>query len=80
MLTEEEKKMQILETAELIAAFKGGKLESFDKLVVMYSPQLYRTAYGLLGSKQDAEEVVQDAFVRAYRALNNFRGDSIFET
>lgn len=80
MLTEEEKKMQILETAELIAAFKGGKLESFDKLVVMYSPQLYRTAYGLLGSKQDAEEVVQDAFVRAYRALNNFRGDSSFET
>ena len=80
MQTEEEKKIQMLETAELIAAFKDGKLESFDKLVIMYSPQLYRTAYGLLGSKQDAEEVVQDAFVRAFRALNNFRGDSSFET
>ncbi|MBR2440464.1 MAG: sigma-70 family RNA polymerase sigma factor [Lentisphaeria bacterium] len=80
MQTEEEKKLQMQETAELIAAFKDGKLESFDKLVIMYSPQLYRTAYGLLGSKQDAEEVVQDAFVRAFRALNNFRGDSSFET
>lgn len=80
MQTADEKKAQMLETAELIAAFKAGKLESFDKLVLMYSPQLYRTAYGLLGSKQDAEEVVQDAFVRAFRALDNFRGDSSFET
>jgi len=80
MQTSEEKKKQMMETAELIEAFKAGKQESFDKLVVMYSPQLYRTAYGLLGSKQDAEEVVQDAFVRAFRALNNFRGDSSFET
>ena len=80
MQTPEEKKMQMLETADLIAAFKEGKQECFDKLVIMYSPQLYRAAYGLLGSKQDAEEVVQDAFVRAFRALNNFRGDSSFET
>ena len=80
MQTTEEKKVQMLETAELIAAFKAGKQECFDKLVVMYSPQLYRTAYGLLGSKQDAEEVVQDSFVRAFRALENFRGDSSFET
>ena len=80
MQTSEEKKKQMMETAELIEAFKAGKQESFDKLVVMYSPQLYRTAYGLLGSKKYAEEVVQDAFVRAFRALNNFRGDSSFET
>lgn len=80
MQTAEEKKTQMMETAQLIASFKSGKQECFDKLVVMYSPQLYRTAYGLLGSKQDAEEVVQDAFVRAFRALGNFRGDSSFET
>ena len=80
MLTEEEKKAQAEETVALIASFKAGHQDSFDKLVVMYSPQLYRTAYGLLGSKQDAEEVVQDAFVRAFRALDSFRGDSSFET
>lgn len=80
MQSADEKKAQMMETAELIAAFKEGKQECFDKLVTMYSPQLYRTAYGLLGSKQDAEEVVQDAFIRAFRALDNFRGDSSFET
>ena len=80
MLVSEEKKKQMIEAAALIESFKAGKQDSFDKLVVMFSPQLYRTAYGLLGSREDAEEVVQDAFVRAYRALGSFRGDSSFET
>ena len=65
---------------ELIRRFKEGKRESFDEMVVAYSPRLFRVAYGLLGNKQDAEEVVQDAFVRAYRALPGFRGDASFET
>ena len=80
MQTAEEKAIKMGETASLIDSFKAGRLECFDKLVEMYSHQLYRAAYGLLGSKQDAEEVVQDAFVRAFRALNDFRGDSSFET
>ena len=65
---------------ELIRRFKKGERESFDEMVVAYSPRLFRLAYGLLGNKQDAEEVVQDAFVRAYRALPGFRGDASFET
>ena len=80
MRTEEEKKAESQETAELIKSFNAGNFESFDKLVTMYSPRLYNTAYGLLKSKQDVEEVVQDAFIRAFRALNNFRGDASFET
>ena len=65
---------------ELIRRFKAGERESFDEMVVTYSPRLFRVAYGLLGNKQDAEEVVQDAFVRAYRALPGFRGDASLET
>lgn len=65
---------------ELIRRFKEGDKESFDEMVVTYSPRLFRVAYGLLGNKQDAEEVVQDAFVRAFRALPHFRGDASFET
>lgn len=80
MRTEEKKKAESQETAELIKSFNAGNFESFDKLVTMYSPRLYNTAYGLLKSKQDVEEVVQDAFIRAFRALNNFRGDASFET
>ena len=64
----------------LIADFKEGSRERFDELVKAYTQKLYRLAYGLLGNHHDAEEVVQDAFVRAYRALPGFRGDASFET
>ena len=64
----------------LIADFKEGSRERFDELVKTYTQKLYRLAYGLLGNHHDAEEVVQDSFVRAYRGLDNFRGDSSFET
>lgn len=65
---------------QLIADFKEGSRERFDELVKAYTRKLYRLAYGLLGNHHDAEEVVQDSFVRAYRGLENFRGDSSFET
>ena len=70
----------VRETAELIQSFKAADKTASDRLVTLYASKLYRTAYGLLNSKQDAEEVVQDAFVRAFRALDGFRGDSSFET
>ena len=65
---------------ELISEFKAGRKEVFDELMDIYASKLFQTAYGLLGSRQDAEEVVQDAFVRAYKALSDFRCDASFET
>ena len=64
----------------LLCAYRAGDASAFDGLVELYSAKLYRVAYMLLENKQDAEEVVQDAFVRAYKALPSFRGDSSFET
>ena len=66
--------------AQLLFAVRNGNDAAFDELVMLYSSKLVRAAYALLGNRQDAEEVVQDAFVRAYRALPSFRGDSSFET
>ena len=65
---------------KLIRDFKNGSHERFDELVTAYGEKLYRLSYGLLGNHHDAEEVVQDAFVRAYNALDRFRGDSSLET
>lgn len=65
---------------QLVESFKAGSTEVFDKLIELYSPKLYQAAYGILGNRQDAEEVVQDTFVRAYKGLNKFRGDASFET
>ena len=64
----------------LLKAFRSGDATAFDGLIGMYSAKLYKVAYALLGSRQDAEEVVQDTFLRAYRALRTFRGDSSLET
>ena len=64
----------------LLTAFRGGDTAAFDGLIEMYSAKLYKVAYALLGSRQDAEEVVQDTFLRAYRALGAFRGESSLET
>ena len=64
----------------LVTAFRNGDSAAFDGLIGMYSAKLYKVAYALLGSRQDAEEVVQDTFLRAYRALHAFRGESSLET
>lgn len=49
-------------------------------LVDRYAGRAYQIAYGVLGNREDAEEVAQDVFVRVHRALQRFRGDSEFST
>ncbi len=65
---------------ELVKSFNAGSEQAFDELVRKYSVQMYNVAHGLLNSREDAEEVVQDAFVKAYGNLKTFRGDSSFST
>ncbi|NLF93804.1 MAG: sigma-70 family RNA polymerase sigma factor [Oligosphaeraceae bacterium] len=57
-----------------------GDQEAFALLVEKHSSRAYQIAYGILANREDAEEVAQDAFLRIYRALQNFRGDSEFST
>ena len=64
----------------ILKAIRNGDSAAFDVLIGMYSAKLYKVAYALLGSRQDAEEVVQDTFLRAYRGLHAFRGESSLET
>ncbi len=65
---------------EQIPDFKNGSEEAFNQLISRYASKMFQTAYGLIGSREDAEEVVQDAFVRIYKHLDQFRGDSSFST
>jgi len=66
--------------AEVIARFQNGDRHVFDILVERYSGKAFQVAYGVLGNREDAEEVAQDAFMRIHRALPSFRGDSEFTT
>jgi RNA polymerase sigma-70 factor (ECF subfamily) len=74
------KSIDNLTDAELVGLFNAGEYAAFEALVRRHSSRAYQIAYGVLGSREDAEEVAQDVFVRVHRALGKFRGDSEFTT
>ena len=64
----------------LVAACRAGQTEAFGVLVRRYQDRLYPTIVRLVGSPEDAQDVLQDAFVRAYEKLDQFHGESSFYT
>jgi RNA polymerase sigma-70 factor (ECF subfamily) len=66
--------------AALIAAAKGGDLAAFEELVRATHADIYTLAYRLTGDEEDARDVVQDAYLRAFRSIKRFRGDARFST
>jgi len=65
---------------ELIARVLAGDEASYGTLVIRYRDYVYTIAVRIVGSEEDAEDVAQEAFVRAHRALPRFRGDSKFSS
>jgi RNA polymerase sigma-70 factor (ECF subfamily) len=68
------------EDSELVSLCKKDDMESFEALVKKYQKKMFNIAYRMLGSYEDAGEIVQDAFVSTYRNINNFKGKSRFST
>ncbi|MBL8607928.1 MAG: sigma-70 family RNA polymerase sigma factor [Myxococcales bacterium] len=66
--------------AVLVAAAKAGEPHAFDALVRRYRKRIFALALHLSGSESDADDIVQDVFLRAYRALDQFEGRSEFFT
>lgn len=65
---------------ELVAALADGRTEAFQTLVERYQDRVYNTVYRMVGSAEDARDIVQDAFLKAYENLSQFRGASSFYT
>ena len=65
---------------QLVERVQRGDKRAFDLLVSKYQRRLIRLVSRLVKDPSEAEDVAQDAFIRAYRALPNFRGDSAFYT
>jgi RNA polymerase sigma-70 factor (ECF subfamily) len=63
------------ETADLVRRAQGGDLAAFNLLVVRHQSAAYSLALRFLRSREAAEDVTQEAFFRAYRALDGFRGE-----
>lgn len=64
----------------LVARARAGDVEAFRGLVDAHRDRVYGLALRVVRSAHDAEEIAQDAFVRAWRALPQFRGDARFST
>lgn len=66
--------------AALVAQVRRGDREAFRGLVVRHSRALFQLGHRMTGNPQDAEEVVQETFLRAYRRLSGFESRSSFKT
>ena len=69
-----------MDQAELVAAAKAGDSRAFEELVRATYTDVYALAYRLTGNEEDARDVVQEAYLRAYKGLKRFRGDAQFST
>jgi RNA polymerase sigma-70 factor (ECF subfamily) len=63
-----------------LEALKAGDRAEFARLVEMYSPLIYRLGLKMLGNEQDAEDILQETFIKAYRHLQGFDGRANIST
>src|SRR6185503_16652983 len=66
--------------AELVAACLNGATAAFDVIVDRHRRAVYQLCYRFVGNHEDASDLSQDVFLRAYRGLRNFRGQSTLRT
>jgi RNA polymerase sigma-70 factor (ECF subfamily) len=64
----------------LVKACRAGQTEAFGALVQRYQDRLYPTVLRVIGSAEDAKDVLQDTFLRAFEKLDQFQGESSFYT
>lgn len=69
-----------MEDHEVIERVKRGQSKLFEILVRRHEARLYALAWRMLHNRADAEDAVQESFVKAYRSINRFRGDARFST
>ena len=65
---------------ELVAAFRAGDGPAFERLVERHMRGIYNLAWRLTGSHDEADDLAQETFIRAHRALGRFRGESRLST
>jgi RNA polymerase sigma-70 factor (ECF subfamily) len=65
---------------ELVERAKAGDTAAFEQLVRQYDRQIYRTALHITQNREDAEDITQDVFFKAFQKLDQFQGNSKFST
>ena len=65
---------------DLVARSRGGDVDSFNELILRWERPIYALAYRVIGREEDARDVCQETFLRAFRALPGFRGQAKFSS
>jgi RNA polymerase sigma factor (sigma-70 family) len=68
------------EDQQLVARTQSGDASAFGQLVVKYTPRLYGLIYNMTSNHEDTNDLLQDVFAKAYKAIRGFRGKSSFYT
>jgi RNA polymerase sigma-70 factor (ECF subfamily) len=69
-----------IDEMELVNKARHGDLESYDELVKRYQERIYATIYHMTSNHEDANDLAQEAFIKAFHALKSFKGGSSFYT
>src|SRR5882724_11190008 len=64
----------------LVRMAKDGDLSAYDQLIQRYQERIYATIYHMTSNHEDAHDLAQESFIKAYQALKTFKGDSSFFT
>ena len=65
---------------EIVRLVQAGDVAAFDKLIVRYRARVYGIIYNLTSNREDAADLTQDAFIKAFQSINRFQGGSSFFT
>src|SRR3989454_12308452 len=68
------------EDQQLVKRARTGDMEAYDQLVQRYQERIYATIYHMTANHEDANDLAQEAFIKGFRALKSFKGDSSFFT
>src|SRR5579872_5328903 len=71
---------QVSDELALVQAAKAGDVQAFEQLIKKYDRNVFRIAQHITQNREDAEDVLQDAFLKAYENLEQFQGNSKFYT
>jgi RNA polymerase sigma factor (sigma-70 family) len=64
----------------IIQKVKDGEIQAFNELITAYEKQVFNLAFRIIKNREDAEEIAQDSFVKAYKRIKSFKGNSKFST
>lgn len=70
----------VTEEQVLVQRARDGELAAYDELIQRYQERIYATVYHMTANHEDANDLAQETFIKAFKALNSFKGDSSFYT